>query len=150
MSSAPPPEDAPWRQHGPDRLIGRGHPCGDFLEAHEWVVLEERPGFLRVSAHLPDHVRNLQGQLFGGFTPTYVDFVSLFAARAGARDGPWQGWLATLRLEVEYLQPVVERELEIVSEVTARRGRNVWVHTRFLGQEGEPTVLAAAVLRASE
>ena len=69
-----------WGSPPPGRLIGRGHPAGDFLGAHEWDLLEEREGFLRISAALPDHVKNPRGQLFGGFTPTYVDLVALFTA----------------------------------------------------------------------
>lgn len=141
---------APWREHAAGRLIGRGHPAGDFLEAYDWRVLEERAGYLRLSAHVPDHVRNPRGQLFGGFTPTYVDLVALFTFRAGSRDRVWGSWLATLRMEVEYLEPVVGARIEIVSEVTARRGRNAWVQTRFLGDDGEPRVLATTVLRAAE
>ena len=150
MSEQHPVDRAPWREHEPDRLIGRNHPAGDFLEAYDWEVLEERLGFLRISAHIPDHVRNPRGQLFGGFTPTYVDLVALFTFRAGERDRPWRSWLATLRMEVEYLDPITDAQVEIVSEVTARRGRNVWVQTRFLGRDGEPRVLATTVLRASE
>ena len=29
-----------WRSDDPQRVVGRGHPVGDFLEAHEWEVLE--------------------------------------------------------------------------------------------------------------
>ena len=140
----------PWRDTAPGRLIGRGHAAGDFLEAHAWEVLEERAGHLRIAAHLPDHVRNPRGQLFGGFTPTYVDLVALFTLRAGGRDAPRRGWLATVRMEVEYLAPVTGERVEIVSEVTARRGRRAWIQTRFLGPEGEPLVLAATVLQTVE
>ena len=63
----------------------RGHPAGDFLEAYLWRVVERGPGWLKVDAHLPDHARNPRGQLFGGFTPTYVDLISLFAARTRKR-----------------------------------------------------------------
>ena len=77
-----PPPDAPfvraWASRRPGQLIGKGHPAGDFLEAYDWQVLEEAPGRLRIRAHLPEHVRNPRGQLFGGFTPTYVDLVALF------------------------------------------------------------------------
>ena len=70
-----------WTTPEPGRLVGRGHPAGDFLEAWAWEVLEEDVGYLRVAAHLPDHVKNPRGQLFGGFTPTYVDLIALFTAR---------------------------------------------------------------------
>jgi len=150
VSDAHPLDRAPWREHAPDRLIGRGHPAGDFLEAHEWELLEERPGFLRIAVHVPDHVRNPRGQLFGGFTPTYVDLVALFTFRAGERSGTRRGWLATTRMEIEYLAPVVAPRIEIVSEVSARRGRTAWIQTRFLDPEGEPLVLATTVLRRAE
>ena len=32
----------------PRTVLGRGHPAGDFLEAHEWLVLEPRAGLCRV------------------------------------------------------------------------------------------------------
>jgi acyl-coenzyme A thioesterase PaaI-like protein len=145
-----PLERAPWREHEPGRLIGRGHPAGDFLEAWRWQVLEERPGFLRLAAHVPDHVRNPRGQLFGGFTPTYVDLVALFTFRAGRRgEGP-RHWLTTISMQVEYLAPVTDADLVIESEITARRGRMAWISTRFLGADGEPRVLARTVLRTVE
>src|SRR3979490_814050 len=92
-----------WTTPEPGRLVGRGHPAGDFLEAWAWEVLEEDVGYLRVSVHLPDHVKNPRGQLFGGFTPTYVDLIALFTARAGPdrtlprdRRGQWTGTTGTL------------------------------------------------------
>ena len=50
-----------------------------YFQAFDWVVVLEEAGFLRLDIRLPDHVRNPRGQLFGGFTPTYVDLVSLLA-----------------------------------------------------------------------
>ena len=145
------PADVAWRKHPPHRLIGRGHPAGDFLAAYDWEVLEESPGRLRMTAHVPDHVRNPRGQLFGGFTATYVDLAALFTYRAGERmdDGP-RPWLATQSMRIEYLAPVTEQRIEIASEVTARRGRTAWITTRFLDPAGETLVLATTVLRASE
>lgn len=137
------------RPDDPRRLIARGHPVGDVLEAYDWEVLHRGPGRLRVSAHLPAVVCNPRGQLFGGFTPTYVDLVAIFTWRAGRRTGEWGHWLTTLRLEVEYLEPVMGETIEIVSEITARRGRNGWVDVRFLDGEGRTCVLARAVLRAA-
>ncbi len=76
--------------------MGPGHMAGDFLEAPQWHVLEEGPGRLRIRAHLPAHVRNPGGQLFGGFTPTYVDLVAVFTVRAGEpRAEAFRHWLAT-------------------------------------------------------
>src|SRR5439155_10530726 len=103
MSQSEPSESEPnlrpWASPPPGRLVGRGHPAGDFLEAWAWDLLERGEGHVRVSAHLPDHVRNPRGQLFGGFTPTYVDLIALFTVRSGQRADPGapagQLWLAT-------------------------------------------------------
>ena len=78
----------PWITTDPKRVVGRGHPAGDFLEAWAWEVLEEGDATLRVSAHLPDRVINPRGQLFGGFTPTYVDLIALLT---GLRCVPARG-----------------------------------------------------------
>src|SRR3954447_22325669 len=98
-----------WRTHAPGRVIGRGHPAGDFLEAYNWELLEERPGYLRIEAGLPDQVKNPRGQLFGGFAPTYVDLVALFTVRSGpdratAATGP-RRWLATTNMRIDYFEP---------------------------------------------
>src|SRR5918995_4002004 len=82
------PARRPWATPPPGRLVGRGHPAGDFLEAWAWDVLDEAPGYLRVEATLPEHVKNPRGQLFGGVTPTYVDLVALFTVRGGGNLSP--------------------------------------------------------------
>src|SRR5919112_62742 len=92
-----------WTAPPPGRLLGKGHAAGDFLEAWAWDLLEEGPGHLRLEAHLPDHVRNPRGQLFGGFTPTYVDLVALFTVRAGPGRLDFTGpryWLATTNMRI--------------------------------------------------
>ena len=130
----------------PGRLIGPGHPVGDFLEAPGWELLDESDGFLRVRAVLPDRVRNPRGNLFGGFTATYVDFISLFAYWAG-RERPTQGgWLNTLNLRIDYFEPV-RGEFEMESRVLNRRASNAWVQTRFRSPGGDNLVLALATLR---
>lgn len=144
------PDELPWRAHAPDRLIGPGHTAGDFLEAHDWEVLEEAPGRLRIAAHVPDRVRNPRGQLFGGFTGTYVDLAALFTMRTTQATEGRRKWMTTVRMDLQYLAPVVEDRIEIASEVTAQRGRNAWVTTRLLDTAGEPLALAITVLRTIE
>jgi acyl-coenzyme A thioesterase PaaI-like protein len=141
----------PWAAPEPGRLVGRGHPAGDFLEAWAWEILEEAPGYLRVSARLPDHVKNPRGQLFGGFTPTYVDLIALFTCRAGpdrltARDRP-RGWMATTSMRLDYFEPVVGPTFVLDSRLEKQRGRTHFVVTRFL-QDDDLAVLAATTLRA--
>lgn len=144
-------QERPWAVPAPGRLLGRGHPAGDFLEAYDWVVLDEREGYVRVEAGLPDHVRNPRGQLFGGFTPTYVDLVALFTVRSGPRrlSGTDRRWLATSHMEVDYFEPIVGPRFVIESRLEKRRGRTNFVLTRFF-QDGELAVLAATTLRDLE
>ena len=134
-----------WAPTEPGRLMGRGHPVGDFLEAHEWRIEEEREGYLRLRAHLPKQVRNPRGELFGGFTPTYVDLVALHTVRAGDRGQPGR-WLTTADMRVDYFAPVRDDEFVIESEVLNRRGRTAHVQTRFLDGSGELMALAMTTL----
>lgn len=145
-----PPVPRTWATTEPGRLIGKGHTAGDFLEAHRWRVLREAEGHLRIRAHLPEHVKNPMGQLFGGFTPTYVDLVALFTVRAGParREGRFQSWLATTNMRVDYFEPVVGPEFEIESRLIKKRGRTNFVETRFLlDPDGELAVFAVTTLR---
>lgn len=138
----------PWSTTEPGRLVGRGHPAGDFLEAWAWDVLEEADGQVRVSAHLPDHVRNPRGQLFGGFTPTYVDFVALFTVNSRARmaTATRPRWLATVNLRVDYFEPIVGPRFTIDSRRETQRGRTHVVLTRFF-QDDQLAALAATTMR---
>ena len=143
-------EPAPraWTTREPGRLIGRGHAAGDFLEAYDWEVLEDGDGLLRVSAHLPKHVKNPRGQLFGGFTPTYVDLIALFTVRSPAQRAAQgrMGWLATTSMRVDYFEPILGPRFVIDSRREKQRGRTHFVLTRFL-QDDVLAVLAATTLR---
>lgn len=138
----------PWTAPEPGRLVGRGHVAGDFLEAYDWVVLDKREGYLRLDAGLPQHVRNPRGQLFGGFTPTYVDLVALFTVRVGVDNlaGPPRHWLATTQMSLDYFEPIVGPRFVIESELEKRRGRTNFVLTRFF-QDDQLAVLAATTIR---
>jgi acyl-coenzyme A thioesterase PaaI-like protein len=150
---ASPPADAPfvraWAERKPGQLIGKGHPAGDFLEAYAWKVLEESAGFLRIEAQLPKHVRNPRGQLFGGFTPTYVDLVALFTVRAGAREGEarFRSWLATTNMRVDYFEPILGPVFVMESRLVKKRGRTNFVETRFLDSEDQLAVFAITTMR---
>jgi acyl-coenzyme A thioesterase PaaI-like protein len=147
---------AAWGSPPPGRILGRGHPAGEFLEAYEWELIEEQAGYLRLEAHLPDQVRNPRGQLFGGFTPTYVDLVALLTVRAGQRreaagreeagPGRPRSWLATTNMRVDYFDPIVGPRFVIESRLERRRGRTCFVATRFL-QGGELAVHALTTMR---
>jgi len=144
-----PPFVRAWMNRAPGRLIGKGHPAGDFLEAYDWTVLEERTGLLRIRAHVPAHVKNPRGQLFGGFTPTYVDLVALFTIRAGEeRQTPgFRTWLATANMRVDYFEPIVGPEFVIESRIVKRRGGTTFVETRFYDPEESLAVFALTTIR---
>jgi acyl-coenzyme A thioesterase PaaI-like protein len=128
-------------------LMGRGHPVGDILEAHEWRILERGLGHLRVAAHLPDAVRNPRGQLFGGFTATYIDFLSIFTFWSGreAEHEKSRGWLATLNLRVDYFQPVMGPRFEMEGRVVHMKGTTAMIETRFFAESPDVTTSADGV-----
>lgn len=137
-----------WANAEPGKFIGRGHPIGDFLEAPEWDLLEESKGHLLIKAHLPHHVRNLRGQLFGGFTGTYVDFIALHTIRAGTdRSKSWGYFLATTNMRVDYFEPVTEPHFTVNSQLVTERGRTCFVECRFLNADGHLAVFALATMR---
>ena len=136
-----------WREPEPGRVIGRGHPAGDFLEAYDWKLLDKNTGYLRIEAGLPAHVRNPRGQLFGGFTPTYVDMVALMTVNAGVdRAGAPPRWLATTNMRVDYFEPIVGPTFVIDSKLEKRRGRTCFVLTRFY-QDDELAAHAVTTMR---
>ncbi len=135
-----------WATDDPQRVMGRGHPVGDFLEAHAWRVLERSAGRLRVRAGLPDAVRNPRGELFGGFTPTYVDLFAIFAFHTTRAEGEPRRWLSTASLRVEYFRPIHGPEFEIDGRVIHRSGRTGHVEVRFSDVDGALCALAHATL----
>jgi acyl-coenzyme A thioesterase PaaI-like protein len=137
-----------WKYPEPGKFIGRGHPIGDFLEAHEWKLLEEEKGHVRIQAQLPANVRNLRGQLFGGFTPTYVDFIALHTIRAGTdRTKPWGYFLATTNMRVDYFEPITAPHFSVDSRLVIERGRTCFVECRFYNADGHLAVFALATMR---
>ena len=134
-----------WAATAPDRLIGRGHPVGDFLEAYEWLVLEERVGFLQLACHLPEQVKTPRGDLFGGFTPTYADLVAVFTGRAGHRSEAPRDWLNTASLTMDYFAPI-RGDFVITSEVLHRTGRTQHVQIRFLDTQDNLLALCKATI----
>lgn len=138
-----------WASRKPGQLLGKGHPAGDFLEADRWVVLEESPGLLKIRAHVPQQVRNPRGQLFGGFTPTYVDLVALFTVRAGEKrvEDRFRTWLATTNMRVDYFEPIVGPEFLMESRLVKRRGRTCFVETRFFDPADTLAAFALTTMR---
>ena len=124
-------------------MMGRGHSAGDALEAWRWPVLERGDGVLVVEAHLPDHLKNPLGQLFGGFTPTYVDLVSLFTVHAADEHrGSPKHFLSTINMRCDYFEPIMGPSFVIRGQLVNRRGKTSFVSTTF--SDGD-TMLAHAI-----
>ena len=136
----------PWLPPPPGRLLGRGHPAGDFLEAHEWLLLEQQPGRIRLQAHLPQHVRNPRGHLFGGFTPTYVDLLALRTAHSLLPPGTPRG-MTTVNMRVDYFEPVVEERFILEGRVVNSRGKIHLVEVLFKDLHGKLLVFSITTLR---
>ena len=98
-----------WRNPEPGRLMGPGHPAGDFLDGPDWRVVEESAGRLVVDVPLVPAVKNFRAQLFGGFAPAYIDLIALRTVSAGTGERA-HGWLVTLNMNVEYFEPVEGRD----------------------------------------
>ena len=144
------PADRPlpsWRYAEPGRIIGRGHPAGDFLEAYDWSIVESRPGYLKLDVHLPTHLKNPRGQLFGGFTPTYVDLVALRTVSETRPAGDPPAWLTTLKMNVDYFEPIVKERFLLESEVVHRRKGTYLVQVRFRDPDGSLLAFAVVTLR---
>jgi acyl-coenzyme A thioesterase PaaI-like protein len=125
--------------------MGPGHPAGDFLNGPDWRLLEESEGRVLVDVPLVEAAKNFRGQLFGGFAPTYIDLVALRTVSAGARDKP-HGWLITLNMRIEYIEPVEGPRFLIESRVVNRRGRSILVETVFRDSEGRMLLFSTLTL----
>jgi len=121
-----------WRSDDPKRVVGRGHPVGEFLEAHEWEVLARGEGRLEVRAKPPERVMNPRGELFGGFTTTYLDFFALHVFQTSRPPDAPPRWLSTASLRIDYFAPLTGPSFEMHGEVLNRSGRTGQIETRFV------------------
>lgn len=135
-----------WDTDDPERLVGPGHPVGEYLDAHEWRVLLREPGRLRVRGRLPQRVMNPRGELFGGFTPTYADFFALHVFHAARESQEPRRWLATADMRVDYFLPIHGPEIEMEGEMLHRSGRTGHVQVRFFDDAGRLCALAKLTL----
>lgn len=145
-----PDAERPWTLTAPDQLVAEGHGAGDILEAWKWRVVDRGSGRLEVVCRLPEQLKNPQGQLFGGFTPTYVDFVSLYTVHS--IDPDWdptspKTWLTTINMRCDYYEPITG-DFRVVGEVQNQRGLTFLVSTKFYvpAPDGGADVMAAHAL----
>jgi hypothetical protein len=86
------------------------------------VTIEEAPGRLSLRAPLADRLRNVKGQLFGGFTPTMLDLIGSFTVHAGEpkREMEFPYWLSTVNLD-PVTGVLVDGSLEAVNSLAEDR-----------------------------
>ena len=124
-----------------------GHCAGDLVEAFDWNVLREEPGLVELDVHLPKHLLNPRGQLFGGFTGTYIDMVAIYTVRTLFADKSGFTWASTVNMRIDYLQPVVGPRFKLRGEVINEGRTTCLVATYFLDEEGDKLVYAITTLR---
>ena len=119
------------------QLMQPGHSAGDLLDAPTWRIVEEKPGWLEVDVDLLDRLKNPAGQLFGGFTPTYVDLVAIFTIQTLeshlAEDE--RPFVSTINMRCDYFEPIVDPVFRVRGEHVNQRGRNHLVSVQFFQGE---------------
>lgn len=125
---------------------GRQHSAGRFLEVDRWAILEISPGKLSVDCHVPEHVLNLGGFMFGGFTPTYVDYVAIWTVMTTMQGE--MAWITTVNMRIDYLEPIYPENFRIDSHLVNKRKYGYLVETRFT--RADDTLLAFAITNLRE
>ena len=126
-----------------------GHNAGDLVEAHKWTVLREEKGVVEVDAHLPKHLLNPRDQLFGGFHGTYVDMMSIYAARSMSSDVDAFRWSTTINMRIDYFSPVEGPHFFLKGELINDGRSTCLIATTFSDPEGNKLVYAITTLRKS-
>ena len=124
-----------------------GHNAGDLVEAHKWTVLREEKGVVEVDAHLPKHLLNPRDQLFGGFHGTYVDMMSIYAARSMSSDADTFRWSTTINMRIDYFAPVEGDRFFLKSEVIKNGRSTLLVSTTFSDAEGSKLAYAITTIK---
>lgn len=124
-----------------------GHGAGDLLETARWKVLREERGLVEVDAHLPERVLNPRGQLFGGFTGTYVDMIAIWTARSHVEGHNEYRWSATVNMRIDYFAPVIGPRFVLRGEMINDGKSTCLVATTFEKPDGEKLVYAITTLR---
>ena len=130
-------------------LLKPGHNAGDLVESTRWKILTEERGLVEVEAHLPEHLLNPRNQLFGGFTGTYVDMISIYTCRTLFDDENRFKWSATVNMRIDYFAPVLGPTFRLRGELINDGRTTCLVSTHFLDLDGNKLVYAITTLRKS-
>ena len=126
-----------------------GHKAGDLVESSKWEILREEAGLVEVDAHLPDHLLNPRNQLFGGFTGTYVDMISIYTVRTLFTAEDEFNWSATVNMRIDYFAPVLGPRFLLKGELIKEGRSTCLVATHFTDLAGNKLVYAITTMRKS-
>ena len=124
-----------------------GHNAGDLVESARWKIIQEARGLIEIEAHLPTHLLNPRKQLFGGFTGTYVDMISLYACRTIFDKSSGFTWSATVNMRIDYFAPVLGPRFRLKGEVINDGRSTCLVGATFTDLDGNKLVYAITTLR---
>jgi acyl-coenzyme A thioesterase PaaI-like protein len=134
----------------PPVFLRPGHCAGDLVEASKWKILAESHGLVEVDAHLPTRLLNPRGQLFGGFTGTYVDMLAIWTVRTLYLDRPGFSWASTVNMRIDYLDPVMGPRLRLRGELIKDGKSTCLVAVTFFDEQGNKLVYAICTMRKHE
>ena len=108
-------------------------------------MLDHAPGSFKIEAHLPAHVKNPRGQLFGGFTPTYIDLLAVRTVHSLVAGG-LRG-VITLNMRVDYLEPVHDERFRLESRIVHSRSKTHLVEVLLKSLDDKLLVFSIVTLR---
>ena len=124
-----------------------GHNAGDLVESYKWKILREKSGLVEVDAHLPEHLLNPRNQLFGGFTGTYVDMISIWTVRSIFTDETDFNWATTVNMRIDYFLPVTGPRFLLKGELIKEGRTTCLVATHITDMDNNKLVYAITTLR---
>jgi len=133
--------------HVRPRFMRPGHAAGEFVEASKWKVLREEKGLVELDVHLPKRLLNPFGQLFGGFTGTYIDMVSIYVVRTLYAGQPGYIRSSTVNMRIDYLQPVLGPRFRLVGEAIKDGRSTCLTATKIFDYDDNLLVYAITTLR---
>jgi acyl-coenzyme A thioesterase PaaI-like protein len=124
-----------------------GHSAGDLVESSKWKVLTEERGLVEVDVHLPAHLLNPRDQLFGGFTGTYVDMISIYTVRTLFTEESQFKWSSTVNMRIDYFAPVLGPRFLLRGELIKDGRSTCLIATHFTDMAGNKLVYAITTLK---
>ncbi len=114
-----------------------------FFNHMGFEVLEMRPGFARVAAHVADHLRNPNGQMHGGVIASLIDMSitqAMLMTETYQKVRETRGVMTTVDLRVKYLRALQEGVATVESEII-HPGRRV-VHAASVVKDDKGRTIA--------